>query len=66
MAHTPPAKKSRTGGASSSGAPTRPGALARLFAASAAGARSAWGRWRSVDPQAKRDSCAFLCLALAV
>jgi len=52
--------------AEASSAGPRPGALARAFAAASSAARSGWDRWRGVDPQAKRDACAFVCLAVAV
>ena len=61
-----PSGRARTPSSPRADAPVRPGALSRMFSAVASGARSAWGRWRAVDPQAKRDALAFVCLALAV
>lgn len=72
MAQKTPAKKPRraqTGGhsrTSTAETPARPGLLARTFAAIGRAARSALTQWRETDPQVKRDSLAFLCVAAAV
>ncbi len=45
--------------------PEKPGFLARIFAAIGAGLTKTWRLWRQADPRIKRDTLAFLCVAVA-